>query len=412
MWKLTQVSVALVGVSGPTVRLDGPLDERVAGIRARLDPAPFPQRRWIFPVTVIDTRVAVCYERHRNHPLHTSDTWQGPGGPNMAGDIRLKIGILGAARIVPMAIIRPARVVPEVSVVAIAARNPARARAFAQRHRIPRVHDTYAALIQDPELDAVYIPLPNSLHAEWSIRALRAGKHVLCEKPMASNAEEARQMAAAASESGRVLVEAFHYRYHPLALRMKEIVDSGELGTIRHLEAHFCVPLLFPGNIRYRFDLAGGATMDLGCYAVNVLRYLAGAEPEVTAASARLASAQVDRFMRAELRFPDGRTGQIVCSLFSRILIRSRVVVRGDQGELRVTGPFHPQLFHRFEVRAGRSLRSERFPGEGTFIHQLRALVKAVYGRATVATDAMDAIANMRVIDAIYAKAGLRRRGS
>jgi len=330
----------------------------------------------------------------------------------MAADTRLKIGVLGAARIAPAAIIRPTRAVPEAAVIAVAARNPTRARAFARRQGIPRVHETYDALIQDPELDAVYIPLPNSLHAEWSIRALRAGKHVLCEKPMAANAEQAQQMAAAAAESGRVLIEAFHYRYHPLAARMKEVVEGGELGTIRHLEAHFCVPLLLPGNIRYRFDLAGGATMDLGCYAVNALRYLAGAEPEVTMARARLASAQVDRFMRAELRFPDGRTGRIVCSLFSPILVRSRVVVRGDEGELRVSGPFHPQLYHRFRVRAGRSIHSERFPGEPTFTHQLRAFVKTVRGQATMATDAVDAVANMRVIDAIYDQAGLRRRGT
>ena len=330
----------------------------------------------------------------------------------MANDTTLRIGVLGAARIAPMAVIRPARAVPEVRVVSVAARDPARARAFAQKQGIPRFHETYDALIQDPEIDAVYNPLPNSLHALWSIRALRAGKHVLCEKPLASNAEEARQMAAAAVESGRVLIEAFHYRYHPLAARMKQIVDGGELGTIRYLEAHFCVPLLLPGDIRYRYDLAGGATMDVGCYAVNVLRYLAGAEPTVTTAEARLASAQVDRFMRAELRFPDGRTGRIVCSLFSWVLFRSRVIVRGDLGELRVDGPFNPQLFHRFKVRVGGSVRSERFPGETTYTHQLRAFAKTVRGQATMATDAEDAVANMRVIDAIYDKAGLKRRGT
>jgi predicted dehydrogenase len=330
----------------------------------------------------------------------------------MSDDTTLRIGVLGAARIAPMAIIRPARAVPEARVVSVAARDPARARAFAKKQGIPRFHETYDALIRDPEIDAVYVPLPNSLHAQWSIRALRAGKHVLCEKPLASNAEEAREMAAAAVESGRVLVEAFHYRYHPLAARMKQIVDGGELGTIRHLEAHFRIPLLRPGDIRYRYDLAGGATMDVGCYAVNALRYLAGAEPTVTAAQARLASAQVDRFMRAELRFPDGRTGRIVCSLFSWILFRSRVIVRGDLGELRVDGAFNPQLFHRFRIRVGGSVRSERFPGETTYTHQLRAFVKTVRGQATMATDAEDAIANMRVIDAIYDKAGLKRRGT
>jgi len=219
-------------------------------------------------------------------------------------------------------------------------------------------------------------------------------------------------MAAAAAESGRILIEAFHYRYHPLALRMKEIVDGGELGTIRRLEAHFCVPLPLPRDIRYRFELGGGATMDLGCYAVNVIRYLAGAEPEVTKARARLASAQVDRFMSAEFRFPDGRTGRVVCSLFSLILLRSRVLVRGDQGLLSVRGPFVPHLFHRLDVRAGQTNRRERFPGETTYTHQLRAFVKTVRGQATMATDAADATANMRVIDAIYDKAGLKRRGT
>ena len=133
----------------------------------------------------------------------------------------LRFGILGAARIAPMALIQPARRVPEAQVVAIAARDGAKARAFAAKHGIPRVHESYDALLADPELDAIYNPLPNGLHCEWTIRALRAGKHVLCEKPIASNASEAQQMADAARETGRVLVEAFHWRYHPLAKRVR-----------------------------------------------------------------------------------------------------------------------------------------------------------------------------------------------
>jgi predicted dehydrogenase len=330
----------------------------------------------------------------------------------MNANLRVRLGLLGAARIAPAALIRPARAVPEAWVVAVAARDPGRARAFAQRHGLPRVHETYENLIRDPELDAVYIPLPNSLHAEWAIRALQAGKHVLCEKPMAANAEQAQQMADVAAQTKRVLVEAFHYRYHPLATRLKAIVASGELGTIRHLEAHFCLPLILPGNIRYRYELAGGATMDLGCYAINLLRYLAGAEPKVVDAQARLSSPQVDRFMRAELQFPDGRTGRFVCSLFSRILLRARAVVQGTEGELRVTGPFHPHLYHRLTVRRGHAVRCERVPGEATFTYQLRAFVEAVRGRGEMATNAEDAIANMRVIDAVYEQAGLQRRGT
>ncbi|HNQ89103.1 MAG TPA: Gfo/Idh/MocA family oxidoreductase [Verrucomicrobiota bacterium] len=323
----------------------------------------------------------------------------------------VRIGLLGAARIAPPALIRPAQKLPGVQVLAVAARDPARARAFAQRHGIPRVHDTYQGLIQDPDLDAVYIPLPNSLHAEWSTRALEAGKHVLCEKPLASNADEARRMAAVAARTGRTLAEAFHYRYHPLASRLKAIVDSGELGTIRHLEAHFCVPVIFPGNIRYRYDLGGGATMDLGCYTINLLRYLSGAEPAVVRARARLSSPQVDRFMDAEFAFPGGRTGRMVCSLFSLVPLRSRAAVQGTEGELRVSGPFHPHLYHRLTVRRGSSVRREPMPRESTFTYQLQAFVEALRTGGGIMTNAADAIANLQVIDAVYEKAGLRRRG-
>lgn len=296
--------------------------------------------------------------------------------------------------------------------LAVAAREAARARAFARKHGIPRVHPTYAALLSDPEIDAIYNPLPNSLHCEWSIRALQAGKHVLCEKPIASNADEAERMAKAAAEAGRLLVEAFHYRYHPLAARMEEIVRSGELGRIEHIEASLCFPLARPGDIRYRHDLAGGATMDAGCYVINILRFLAGAEPEVTWAKARLSSPEVDRRMDAEFRFADGRTAKITCSLFSTSLLRLSARVRGDRAEMRVFNPIAPHLFHRLAVRGSQGRRVERVRGDATYTHQLRAFLSAIRAGTAVPTSAQDAIANMRVIDAVYEKAGLRPRGS
>src|SRR5690348_6622095 len=168
---------------------------------------------------------------------------------------QIQIGVLGAARIVPPALIKPAHQVPEVTVYGIAARNVARAHAFAQKHQIPHVFASYEELLADSNIDAVYIPLPNSLHAPWTLRALAAGKHVLCEKPFAANAEEAERMAQAAQQSNLVLMEAFHYRYHPLAARMQEIVTSGELGAIRRIEASLCFPLLSSRDIRYSLDL-------------------------------------------------------------------------------------------------------------------------------------------------------------
>src|SRR2546421_6247950 len=147
----------------------------------------------------------------------------------------VRIGVLGAARIAPPAIVRPARAVDEAEVVAIAARDPSRARAFATKHKIAKVHESYTALLEDPDIDAVYNPLPNGLHGRWTIAALEAGKHVLCEKPFTANADEAQAVGAVADRTRRVVMEAFHYRYHPLIDRILPIILA-ELGTFRHAE--------------------------------------------------------------------------------------------------------------------------------------------------------------------------------
>src|ERR1051325_3368251 len=193
----------------------------------------------------------------------------------------VRIGVLGAAAIVPEALTHPARNMPEAQIVAIAARDPKRAEAFARKHHIPRVHQTYSDLLDDLDIDAIYNPLPNSLHAQWTIRALKAGKHVLCEKPFASNSLQAEEMAKVAREKGLVLSEAFAYRYHPLTARVKEILASGEIGKALHFDAQFCFLLPSPNNIRFQYELAGGALMDCGCYPVSLIRYLAQAEPIV-----------------------------------------------------------------------------------------------------------------------------------
>ena len=318
----------------------------------------------------------------------------------------LRIGILGAARIAPMALIAPARRVPEATVVAVAAREVERARRFADRHGIPRVHASYDALLADPEVEAVYVPLPNSLHARWTVRAFEAGKHVLCEKPLAATVAEAEQMAQAAARADRVLMEAFHYRYHPLFARLRAILDSGEIGSVSHMEAHLCFPLLRPKDIRYRRDLAGGALMDVGCYTVHFLRHLAGAEPEVLQARGEWTRGGVDRCMEARLAFPDGRTARLTCSLFSAWVLRASATVEGSDGRLAVLNPFVPQLFHRVRVVSGARRRVERVPGPATYDCQLRAFVGAVRDRKPVPTGPADAIANMRAIEAIYTAAG------
>jgi predicted dehydrogenase len=326
----------------------------------------------------------------------------------------VRMGILGAAQIVPAAVVRPGRLMArELRIEALAARDPVRARRFARRFAIPRVAASYQELVEDAGIEAVYNPLPNSLHAEWTIRALEAGKHVLCEKPLGCNALQAQDMNEAAIQAGRVLMEGFHYRHHPLARRMGEIVAGGELGELRHLEAHFCAPLWNRSDIRYQFALGGGATMDLGCYCINLIRFLAGAEPEVVGARALLASPQVDRYMEADFRFANGATARMTCSLWSRAWLRTWALARGTTGEMRVRLPFQPHHFlRRLAVRSQRGARVERISRERSYSFQLRAFAAAARGEGPVVTTAEDAAANLRVLDAVYTKAGLKPRGA
>jgi len=327
----------------------------------------------------------------------------------------LRIGVLGAARITPTALIRPAADVPEVTVAAVAARDGARARAFAARHGIGRVHTDYAALVADPDLDAVYLPLPNGLHARWTLAALAAGKHVLCEKPLTANAAEAREVADAAAASGLVVMEAFHYRYHPLAERVLDLVASGTVGALRHVETELAFPLPRFGDIRYRLDLAGGAFMDAGCYAAHFLRQLgaagkAGGEPEVLSARARLQSPGVDRYLSAKLRFPDGATGRATASMWSARLLGVSATVVGEAGRLRVFNYIAPHLYHRLTVRSGTASWREHVRGGQTYTYQLRAFAAAVRGGGPNLTPASDAVHTMALVDAAYRAAGLRPR--
>jgi predicted dehydrogenase len=324
---------------------------------------------------------------------------------------RLRVGTLGAARITPAALIKPARQVPEVAVTAVAARDPARARQFAGRHGIATVHDSYQALIDDPDVDAVYNPLPNSLHAPWTLRAIAAGKHVLCEKPFTANEAEAAEVAAAAASAGLVVMEAFHYRYHPLARRLQEIA-AGELGELRHVEASVCFPLPRFSDIRYQFGLAGGATMDAGCYAINCIRLLGPGEPEVVSARAKRHGPDIDRAMAADFRFPGGASGRIRTSLWSGQLLRISARAVGERGEMRVLNYLAPQVFSLLTVRSGPSTRWERIRGEATYTYQLRAFAAAVLRGEPVITTPEDAVANMRQIDDVYRAAGLPLRGS
>jgi predicted dehydrogenase len=322
---------------------------------------------------------------------------------------RVRIGVLGAARIAPKAIVRPAAALADAEVVAVAARDRARAQEFATKHGIPRVADSYDALYADPEIDAIYNPLPNGLHAPTTIAALEAGKHVLCEKPFTANAADARAVADAAARSGKVVMEAFHYRYHPLFARVLEL--SGALGTLSELRARMIAIVPKRSDIRYQLNLAGGATMDVGSYALHQLRSVVGTEPQVVSAGATLASPGVDRAMRADLAFPDGPSARMECALLDARLPIADLRVSGERGTVHVFFPTRPDMAWISSRIDGHTAR-ERVKGEATFWYQLQAFCDAVLRGTPVLTGPTDSVATMQAIDAVYVAAGLDPRPS
>ena len=330
----------------------------------------------------------------------------------------MKFGILGAAKIAPMALVRPASEVDGVEVVAVAARDGNKAAKFAAKHNIDRAYDSYEALLADEQIDAVYIPLPNGLHGEWTIKALAAGKHVLCEKPFTANAAEAKNVASVADESGLIVMEAFHWRYHRMAERIGQIIASGEIGDVQHIEMAMCFPLPLFSDIRWQWDLAGGSLMDAGCYCVSITRFLAGAEmatqPEVVYAKSKtLSGGNIDRWTTADLAFKNGVTAKVTAAMWSSSLLKLKAKIIGSRGEVHVLNPVLPQLFNRITVKAGGKRRTEKVEGETSYTAQLRAFKAAVGGDAAKnITNTQYAITNMSILDEIYQKAGLPLRQS
>jgi predicted dehydrogenase len=301
--------------------------------------------------------------------------------------------------------------VPGAVVAAVAARDPKRAAAHAKKHGIETVHQTYDDLLTDPSLDAIYNPLPNALHAEWTLKALDAGKHVLCEKPFTSNEAEAKEVAKAAKQAGLVVMEAYHYRYHPLAERIRSITQGGELGDVQHIHVAMAFPLPKFSDIRYNYALGGGTSMDC-CYAVHVLRLLGSSEPTVESAKPLLRTPDIDRAMSATYTFEDGSTGSTFASMWSRSLLKFSVSVKGSRGTMNVLNFIAPHYYNRITLNVDGRKTSERVRGPATYDLQLEAFIAAVRDGAPVLTPPEDAILTMRVIDDLYRKAGLRLRGT
>lgn len=325
----------------------------------------------------------------------------------------IRIGILGAARIAPKALIPQAGRREDCQIVCVAARDRAKAEAFAAEHDIPEVAESYEALIARSDIDLVYNALPPNRHADLSIAALEAGRHVLCEKPFAMNAAEARRMVDTARRTGRHLIEGFHYRFHPVFLNVLETVRSGAVGRLCALKAEFSVAIPYsPEELRHRPDLGGGALMDLGCYPAHWLRTLAGAEPDVTAARIEEGTPGIDLVTEAELSFPGGIPAQLKTSMKPGQAYKALIAIQGSEGLLTVNNPLHPTKGHSITLRRGKDLKKYTVDGQTTFDYQLAHVVDVLAGRAQPLTGGEDAVANMALVDAIYRAGGLAPRGT
>jgi len=325
----------------------------------------------------------------------------------------LRVGVLGAARISELSIIGPAAATG-TRLVAVAARDRDRAKTFATKHGIERVHESYADVIADPEVEAIYNPLANSLHAPWNKAAISAGKHVLTEKPFASNTSEAAQVRDLAKGSSLVLFEGFHYLYHPLMKRLMVLLTDGELGTLERVESTMCMTAPPAEDPRWSLALAGGALMDLGCYALHAQRVLgdfAGGEPRLVGATGaeRAGAPGVDEWAEAHLEFPSGATGLARCSMVSESWDMSLRVV-GSIGEAFIPDFLYQKYDDRIIITSGAGERTEHCGNATSYTYQLGAFIDAVRHGAPYRTDADDAVATMSLIDTCYRTIGLQPR--
>ena len=323
---------------------------------------------------------------------------------------RLRWGVISTSNIGRKAVNPAIRASCNGELLAVASRDEARARAFSEEEGVPVSYGSYEALLDDERIEAVYIPLPNSLHKEWTIRAAEKGKHVLCEKPLALDAAECREMEAAAAANGVKLMEAFMYRFHPRTEKVLEIVRSGAVGALKQIRSSFTFLLTRPDNIRWDPELGGGALMDVGCYCVNVSRTMAGREPVEVRAMANFRSPGVDGQMAGTLRFEDGLLAHFDCAL---TMERTEVYhLMGTGGHLRIQNAFLPgtddAIIEQFDMED--NLTPLTVPGADEYRLMVEHFADCALNDRPVRYTPEEAALNMRVIEALYESA--RKEGA
>ncbi len=314
----------------------------------------------------------------------------------------LRWGFLSTAKI-NHALISPLRVSKRNQLVAIASRSDEKAKAYAKKWEIPRAYGSYEALLADPEIDVIYNSLPNHLHADWTIKALKAGKHVLCEKPLGLTASDVDKMFATAKETGCVLTEAFMYRHHPQTLKVKEIVESGVLGKLRFLRGSFTFTLNREGNYRFSKDMGGGSIWDVGCYPISYTRMLLGTSPVEVFGWQVSGQEGIDQSFVGQMRFPEGILAQFDSGFQSPF--RTEMEIIGSLGTLFIPNPFRPGKNEEILLKKNDKVEKIKIRGQELYLGEVEDMADAILLGKAPRVSLEDSRENARTIQALLESA-------
>ncbi|MEH7385958.1 Gfo/Idh/MocA family oxidoreductase [Bacillus sp. JJ1521] len=311
---------------------------------------------------------------------------------------RVRWGILGAAWIAKERLIPAIKGANNSRLLAIASRSEEKAREFAKTYSIPRTYKSYEELLKDPDIDAVYIPLPNHLHKIWTIRAAEAGKHVLCEKPAALTIEEIEEMVFTCRKNKVVFMEAFAFRHHPEWYRLRKLIDSGQIGDVQNVQVRFSISVDNKDDIRLNPSLGGGVLYDIGSYCVNGIRYIMGNEPLEVQAFANYDVNEVDLSVIASMRFPKGRLAQFACTFQSDY--NQSLEISGTEGIIKINFPFrHPQI----TIQKNGKEETEVYKNPvNSYISQVEHISHCILAGKSPSFSPEESIANLKVIQSIY----------
>ncbi|HET6822010.1 MAG TPA: Gfo/Idh/MocA family oxidoreductase [Anaerolineales bacterium] len=318
----------------------------------------------------------------------------------------LNWGLLSTARI-NRSLIPPLRASKRNQLVAVASRAQDSADKYAQEWKIPRAHGSYEALLADPEIDVIYNPLPNHLHAEWTIKAVEAGKHVLCEKPLALNVEEVDAIQSAARKHGRIVMEAFMYRHHPQTLKVQELVENGSLGTLKLIRGSFSYVLSREGDVRLKPEMGGGSIWDVGCYPISYARMIVGENPLEVFGWQVTGPTGIDETFAGQMRFANDVLAQFDSSFV--IPFHTFMEIVGSDGTLNIPRPFRPGTDEKIYLTQGDKTETIKIPGQELYVGEVENMADAILLGHEPRVSLDDSRANVAVIYSLLESARVGR---